>query len=69
MSLNKIPGRAVLYTSDVKNITGGSTRASQRLMRKIRQAFGETGQRFVTVKEFSKFCKMEEEEVQKYLTA
>jgi hypothetical protein len=68
MELRKIPSRIAIYARDVQNITGKSLRSSQRLIRKIRLAFGETGQPFVTVKEFCKYCRMEEEEVRNFLS-
>ena len=67
MQLKKIPGRIVLYARDVQNITGKSLRSSQRLIQKIRRINGDAIGSFVTMKEICKYCKVEEEEVQKFI--
>jgi hypothetical protein len=67
MELRRIPDRMVLFPLDIVNITGRSLRTSQRLVQKIRQAYGKSGQGFVTRKEFCQFCNLDEEEVKKYL--
>jgi hypothetical protein len=63
----RIPDRAVLYTRDVQNIIGRSPRTCQRLMQKIRQAYGKTNQGFVTREDFSAFCQISDDIIRKYL--
>ncbi len=65
--LRQTPVRMVLYPRDIVKITGKSIRACQRLVVKIRLAYGKTGTGFVTVREFCTYCGLNEEEVIKYL--
>lgn len=65
----KIPQKIVLYPQDVANIIGKSQRTAQRLIDTIRAAFGDHGQNFVTVKELCIFCNMDEEAVQRFMSA
>jgi hypothetical protein len=65
--LRKIPDRMMLYPRDVMNILGKGLRASQRLVQKIRMAYGRTGPGGVTIKEFCTYCSFDEEEIKKYL--
>jgi hypothetical protein len=67
MELKSIPVRMVLYPRDIVLITGKSLRACQRLVVKIRLAYGKSGSGFVTVREFCSYCGFLEEEVMKYL--
>jgi hypothetical protein len=69
MDVKKIPGRILLYSRDIENITGKSRRTSQRLIQKIRQIYGDSGESFVTMKEVCKHLRLEEEDVMKFIKA
>jgi hypothetical protein len=66
-SSKKIPHRAVIYSKDVENITGGSRRAAQRLIQNIYKAFGKPKHQFITIQEFCEYTGMEEELVRDFL--
>jgi hypothetical protein len=67
MDRMRIPDRVALYARDVQNITGRSPRTCQRIIQRIRQAYGKTSQGFVTREEFCAFCQIKEEIVMQYL--
>lgn len=67
MSSKKLPGRLVVYSKDIENITGLMPRTARKLLQRIRQAFGKPQGAFVTSKEFCLYTGIEEELVQDYL--
>jgi hypothetical protein len=67
MEPKKIPHRNKLFPRDIQKIIGKSLRTCQRLVRRIRMAYGETTLRFVTIKEFCRYFKMKEKDVRKFL--
>jgi hypothetical protein len=69
MSPRKMPARVVLYSRDVENITGRSSRTCRKLLQKIRLALGKAPDEFVTVKEFCNFYGIGEELVKEFLNS
>ena len=65
--LQKIPPRMVIYAKDVQNITGRKERTARRILAQIRVRYNKQPNDFVTVKEFSSFTGIAEEEILKYL--
>ena len=63
----KMPRRIVIYAKDVENMTGRKSRASRKLLQKIREKYGKDKDAFVTVKEFCLFTGIGEEEVTPFL--
>ena len=63
----KMPKRIVVYAKDVENMTGRKSRASRKLLQRIREKNGKQKDAFVTVKEFSLFTGITEEEVMNFL--
>ncbi len=63
----KMPRRIVIYAKDVENMTGRKSRASRKLLQRIREKNGKDKDAFVTVKEFSLFTGIGEEEVMNFL--
>jgi hypothetical protein len=65
--MNVIPPRVVIYSKDVSNITGLSPKASRKLLCNIRKLLGKPGRSFVTVKEFTSYTGINEEQVRPFL--
>lgn len=65
----KIPTRMIIYSKDVMNITGRSSRQSSRLLSEIRKHFHKSGKSHITIQEFCKHTMLKEEEVRKYLVS
>lgn len=63
----KMPKRIVIYAKDVENITGRKTRASRKLLQRIREQNKKQKDAFVTVKEFCLFTGISEDEVREFL--
>ncbi|MCU0355061.1 MAG: hypothetical protein MUD08_15175, partial [Cytophagales bacterium] len=59
--------RICVYTKDIQRITGRSERYARQLLSRIRQANRKEAGSLVTVKEFCRFTKIGEDEVEKYL--
>lgn len=63
----KIPLRVVIFTQDIRNITGLSEFSCRRLMRKIRKIFGKPPGSMISVAEFCACTGLEEEYVRPFL--
>lgn len=66
-TVQKMPKRIVVYAKDVENITGRKSRAARKILQKIREQNQKSKDAFVTVKEFSSFTGIGEEEVMNFL--
>ena len=64
---HKVPSRLIIYAKDIQNITGRRPRTARRLLAQIRHRYKKTAGSFVTIKEFSEFTGIPEEEIQPYL--
>lgn len=65
--MKNVPGRIVVYTKDVCNITGLRRGAARRLLARVRQSAGKEPTAFVTVADFALFTGIPESAVQSYL--
>jgi hypothetical protein len=63
----KIPTRIVIYAKDVMNITGRKERAARKLLAQIRKKYTKKKDQFITVKEFSDFTGIDEQNVIQFL--
>jgi hypothetical protein len=55
--------RLVIYAKDVENIMGRKSTAARRLLSRIRKKFGKEKEASVTVREFSLYTGIEEENI------
>jgi hypothetical protein len=67
MESHKIPGRMVVFTRDVQNLTGYCRRTSKRMLDRVRLAYAKDSRDLVTINEFCSFYNLEEEEVRRYM--
>jgi hypothetical protein len=67
MEPKKIPHRNKLSPRDIQKISGRSLRTCQRLIRKIRMAYGEPSLPYVTIKELCRYWKIDQKEIRKFL--
>jgi hypothetical protein len=63
----KIPVRICIYAKDVINITGRKERAAWKLLARIQKKYKKKKGQFVTVKEFSDFTGIAEDNIYPYL--
>lgn len=61
------PKRIIIFTQDVKNITGKSARTARNLLRDIRQSLNKDKNQFITIKEFCQYTGLKEEDVGKFI--
>lgn len=59
--------RLCIYPKDIMIITGKSERYSRKLLNRIKQSLGKSPDQFLTVKEFSEYSGLDEEEVNRIL--
>jgi len=59
--------RCVIYPKDVQRMTGRQERYCQKVISKIKRMFSKKKYQFVTIKEFSEFSGIPEEEILQYL--
>ena len=62
-----MPTRVVIYTKDVSNITGLSTKAARKLLLNIRKQLGKPRGSFVTITEFTQYTGIAEDDVKPFL--
>lgn len=55
--------RLCIYPKDIMIITGKSERYSRKLLNRIKQSLGKGPDQFLTVKEFSEYSGLDEDEV------
>ncbi|MBC8112470.1 MAG: hypothetical protein H7Y04_15575 [Verrucomicrobia bacterium] len=59
--------RICIYAKDICHITGRSERYARQLLERIRAASGKESGDLVTIKDFCRFTKIEQQDVEKYL--
>jgi hypothetical protein len=62
-----VTNRIVIYAKDVSNITGVSKRTAWNLLSRIKKKYHKKKGQFVTVKEFSEFTGIAEDDIRKSL--
>jgi hypothetical protein len=62
-----IPNRIVIYTKDIKNITGRKETAARNLIAKIRKKYNKEAGSFITVFEFCEYTGLKPENVTAFL--
>ncbi len=65
--MNPIPPRMVIFSKDVRNIIGLTERTAQRLLHRIRQAYGKPPGSYVSIDEFCQYTGLQREAVALYL--
>lgn len=60
--------RICIYPKDIQRITGKSERYGRVLIHKIKEHFQKEKSQFVTIREFSKYTGISEEEVLKFIS-
>ena len=66
--MRTIPGRIIIYTKDVVNITGRSERTARRILSTIRKKNNKTPTSFVSIHEFCSHTGLKEEAIVPFLT-
>ena len=64
---NILPKRIVVYPKDVERITGRKDKTARKLLKDIRFHFGKTTKDFISVREFSQFTGLKEEDIYPFL--
>jgi hypothetical protein len=64
---HKVPLRLVIYAKDIQNITGRKPCTARRLLAQIRLHYKKPAGAFITIKEFSEYTGIGEEELRPYL--
>ena len=59
--------RLCIYPKDIMIITGRSERYARKLLQELKQQLGKKPCQFVTIKEFSKFSGLNEEEINRII--
>ena len=59
--------RSCIYAMEVAQIIGKTHRTAQRLIRKIRKHGGKSRQHYVTIRDFSEFTGIPEEEIRSWM--
>jgi hypothetical protein len=67
MQLNSKPERFLVNLRDIQAITGRTYRTSIRIAQKIRAANNKGAKDFITAEEVSKFLRVREEDVKRFL--
>lgn len=62
-----MPNRIVVHTRDIQNIFGLAERSAQREMIKLKDYAGRTKGEFVTVAEFCKYYRLDEDDIRPFL--
>jgi hypothetical protein len=65
--MKHIPGRVVIYASDIVTIMGKTPRTAYRIIQQIRKFHNKTNRHPVMLHEFCSYMKMDEEIVAKLL--
>lgn len=55
--------RLCIYPKDIVIITGKSERYARKLLHELKQELGKKPNQFITIKEFSEFAGLNEEEI------
>lgn len=59
--------RIIIYPKDIQRITGKSERHGRLMIQKIREHFNKEEHQLVTIKEFSQYAGIGEEEVKSFI--
>lgn len=59
--------RLCIYPKDIMIITGRSERYARKLLHELKQQLGKKPRQFVTIKEFSEFSGLDEQEIKKII--
>ena len=58
--------KLILCVKDIEDLTGRKSAAARRLLYRIRKKFGKESYEYVTVREFSLYTGIDEEEIQEF---